>query len=330
LAQGFEVGFSVSARTESFRKKYLQLLGASSAKDLEEQIVGTVVRALRDGPKANLPVRLSRVARQFKIRPRPELISGAHDGEITFEAAPGEFIIKLCSEGGTSLSDTSPGPRMRFTYAHEFAHRFFYVESGEKWERALNVVTKDLEVAEQMRHRITLRNTEEGLCNRIARRLLIPDDFVAENCPTGKWFAKGETFFTQLTTVARSLGVSRDCLLVRLQDAVSERTSNCALIVGYSKGPITQRSASKLRIISGLFPSSLGPAAPRQFYPGAEWAKFGEVAFNFVASRLQAGRPASSDATLHLRVRGRDADLALRGWSRIISAQSILIWGQLT
>ena len=316
-------------RTESFRKKYLKLLGAGSPKDLEEQIVRTVVRALRGGPKSTLPVRLSRVARQFKIRPRPESIPGAHDGEITFEAPPGEFVIKLCAEDGGVRSDPSVEARMRFTYAHEFAHRFFYVESGETWERALNVVTKDLEIVEQMRHRITLRNTEEGLCNRIARRLLIPDDFLAENYSTGIWFALGEAFFTQLSAVARSLGVSRDCLLVWLQD-VAEKTSNCALIVGYSKGPITQRGASKLRIISGLFPSPVGSGSFREFYPGAEWANFGEPASNFVTGRLQAGRPVSSTAIIELRSRQAKGSLVLKGWFQIISPQSMLIWGELT
>lgn len=317
-------------KTQSRRKQYLELLGAHSTKELEEQVICSVEHALRGLPKSGPQVRLSTVARQFKIRPRPELIAGTHDGEIAFELPPGEFVIKLCTADPGSQLDPSPEPRMRFTYAHEFAHRFFYVESGEKWERALNVVTSNLDVAERMRHRISLRKAEEALCNRIARRLLIPDEFVAGNCPVADWLAQGDEFFSKLSTVAQSLNVSRDCLLVRLQDVLPQAASYCAFFVGYSKGPITQRGATKLRIISGLFPSRLRSGSFREFYPGAEWANFGESASDFVSGRLQAGRPVSSAVMIDLCNRRSKNKLVLRGWSRIIGPQSVLIWGEVT
>jgi hypothetical protein len=68
----------------------------------------------------------------------------------------------------------------------------------------------------------------------------------------------------------------------------------------------------------------------QQFYPGAEWANFGEGAFNFATERLQAGQPLLSAISIELS-RGKAQDnLVLKGWSRIMSAQSMLIWGQLT
>jgi hypothetical protein len=328
LAEGSVVGFGVRLQTPTYRQQYLQLLGAASTKDFEDQVVGAVTQALCGHPRSGLQVRLSKVARDFNIRPLPEFIPGAHDGEITFQQPPGEFVIKLCNADGNSLRARAAEPRMRFTYAHEFAHRFFFVHVGDKWERALHVVTSNLDTAERMRHRITLRRIEEGLCNRIARRLLIPDEFLDVNWPAD-WLSEGEKFFDLLSVVAGSLGVSRDCLLVRLQDIAPEGASHCAFVVGYSKGPVTQRGASKPRIVSGIFPSCLGSGKSRQFYPGAEWASFGECALNFFVERIQAGKPLLSDITLEVGGGVPKGMWVLRGWARIMSPNSMLIWGHL-
>lgn len=319
----------MSLRTQSYRKEYLEILGASSPKQFEEEVVRTVMEAMRGRAARGSQVRLSKVARQFNIRPRPELIAGAHDGELTFEVPPGEFVIKLCTGDTSSQKEVQTQARMRFTYAHEFAHRFFYVECDGKMERALNVVTRNLEVAERMRQQITLRNIEEGLCNRIARRLLVPDEFLAQNCSVINWLRDGESFFGKLSAAARALGISRDCLLVRLQDVAPDATSHCAFLVGYSKGPITQRGAAQLRIISGFFPVHAKQSAYKRFYPGAEWSNFGAAAFHFVADRLKAGQPVSFPLDLHLRGREEESPLTLQGWGRIVSQQSVLVWGEL-
>ena len=206
---------------------------------------------------------------------------------------------------------------------------FFFVESGKKWERALSVVSCDLEVAERMREQITLRKIEEGLCNRIARRLLIPDDYIAAHCPISQWLADGDDFYKILSATARDLGVSRDCLLVRLQDSLRPGTSHCAFIVGYSRGPITQRGTSKLRVVSGLFPSTQADDKSLQFYPGVEWENFGTAAVDFVTGRLKAGRPTSSEIVLELRNQDSQSACILRGFSQIVTAQSMFIWGEL-
>lgn len=320
----------MSLRTRSYRKEYLELLGASSPKQLEEQVVRTITEAMRGQPTTGTQVRLSKVARQFNIRPQPELIVGAHDGELTFEVPPGEFVIRLCRGDTASRKEVQSQARMRFTYAHEFAHRFFYVECDGKMERALTVVTRKLEVAEGMRQQITLRNVEEGLCNRIARRLLVPDEFLVQHCPVIDWLKHGESFFAKLSAAARALGISRDCLLVRLQDVAPEVTSHCAFLVGYSKGPITQRGASNLRIISGFFPVDPNQSAYERFYPGAEWSSFGRAALDFMAERLKAGHPVLFPLHLGLGNREGQDSLTLQGWGRVISPQTALIWGQLS
>jgi hypothetical protein len=165
-----------------------------------------------------------------------------------------------------------------------------------------------------MRQQITLRNVEEGLCNRIARRLLIPDEFLVQQCPVIDWLKHGESFFTKLSAAARDLGISRDCLLVRLQDVAPEVTSHCALLV---------------RIISGFFPVDPKPSAYDRFYPGAEWSSFGRAALDFMAERLKTGHPVLFPLHLDLGNRGGQDSLTLRGWGRIISPQTALIWGQL-
>lgn len=319
----------MSLRSQSYRKRYLELLGASSPSQLEERVVRTVAEAMRGQSKSGGQVHLSKVARHFNIRPRPELIAGAHDGELAFEVPPGEFVIKLCATDSGSQQELQPHTRMRFTYGHEFAHRFFYVECDGKMQRALNVVTRNLDVAERMRQQIALRNVEEGLCNRIARRLLVPDEFLTEKCPLIDWLRDGEGFFVKLSAAARAVGVSRDCLLVRLQDVLPQMTSHCAILVGYSKGPITQRGAAKLRIISGCFPATRKQSAHKQFYPGADWSNFGSSAVHFVTDLLQTGHPASFPVDLSLRRRKDEGSLALRGWGRIINSHSVLFWGHL-
>jgi hypothetical protein len=137
--------------------------------------------------------------------------------------------------------------------------------------------------------------------NRIARRLLIPDDFLSAKCSVKQWFSTGERFFDKLSTVANALGVSRDCLLVRLQDIVSQDAPYCAFIVGLSKGPITNRGGTKLRIISGLFPSHFFLETSRH-YPEVELEKFGEHALNLITKKFRSAKPSSAEIVIFFAV----------------------------
>ena len=87
---------------------------------------------------------------------------------------------------------------MRFTYAHEVAHRFFSVKEGGKWCRARDLATSDLPLADEMKQKITLSRIEEGLRNSIARRVLIPDDQL-HAVDLRDWFGKGKEFLDVLT-----------------------------------------------------------------------------------------------------------------------------------
>jgi hypothetical protein len=334
-------GTNLTSRSRGHRSSgpyaaYLRSLGTHSFKLLEDRTVNDLLEAFKPSPsnKSILPIRLSDVVERFLIRPRPQVEYGSQDGEIEFDETAGQFIIKLYSTKRqlTLVELAHQDPRLRFTYAHEVAHRFCYVPVEGRWLRARDLVTTGLARAEQLRFRVTLGQKEEGFCNSVARRVLIPDELIGMMCPVGEWFQSGIQFFSKLSEAAVGFGVSRDCLLVRLQTSskVILPQADCAMIVGASAGPITQRGRRTLRLMTGLVGSSL---ADDHWYPGLEVAELGDPFARTISSILADSCDSEGQIDVPMKFRSLEP-LRLKGWFHLLPGpdeldRRILVWGRL-
>jgi hypothetical protein len=322
--------------TDSPHAKYLRLLGAPDVKALEDQIVDTILGAVRQRHSdRRLPVRLSSVANDFCISPIPHLAHGAHDGQLEYEERIGRFVITLCTPfPDRPLHEQPNRARMRFTYAHEVAHRFFFVNERGKWSRARDLATSNLPLAEEMKQKITLSRIEEGLCNSIARRVLIPDVELG-GVDLRDWFGKGKEFINLLTATARKFGVSRDCLLVRLQrNRVSG--SHAAFLVSRSRGTVHKKGALSLRIATWLCSQDGVSVGMQRLRPGFEWSNFGRTASEFVESWMHNRSESEGSFEIPLEFT-REESRNFRGWCCVLNttaasaeAARILLWGELS
>jgi hypothetical protein len=311
---------------------YLELLCAADKKQLEDRIVTEIATAVREqvgGLDFVPPVRLSTVAENFGIRPKPQVITGNHDGEITFDEESREFVIRLCYPHlDISLGQLGKSPRFRFTYAHELAHRFFFVQWKDSWKRALDITTKDLASADQFKEQLGLRLLEEGLCNNIARRILIPDEMMEKYCDITTWFKNPEYLFENLSTAASRFCVSRDCLLLRLEKSGPRKhlERHCAIIIGSSAGNVTAKGKYTLRVRSGIFAHD----ARVGFYPGVRAEQLGDKAHQFIVSCFAPGTPGKGRVCVAFRI-GQHPERTLNGWWRVIGQnydKRLILWGQ--
>lgn len=236
-----------SRRRAIWKRTYCTMLGAQTLPELGDNIVSRVTNKLREKASPIPPVRISRVAADFLVKPEPEFEPNlpAARGKLVFENDSGWFKVVMRPEkslyrvlprnyldGETSFEDclTWQG---RFTYAHEFVHRFFFVpiQGARGWQRAIDAVIGmvDLEVAVATRR--YLQDREESLCNNIARRILLPQKELAEFVQR-RFQQEGESLLPQMgkiiQTVSRCFLVPTESALLALGDALHE---------GYLKGP---------------------------------------------------------------------------------------------
>ena|GEM_PF-4318282 len=139
------------------------------------------------GPRPPLPIRLAGSVASFQIAPRPVFDDKVPTGRLTFDRDAGQFIIALNPRPHQRVwLDDDPSlslqPFLRFAYAHEVAHRFFFVESDGRWQRALERTTRAIAPA-ALRERAVLElyKLEEDSCNRIAGRVLVPEEALASS-----------------------------------------------------------------------------------------------------------------------------------------------------
>src|SRR6185295_14642502 len=125
---------------------------------------------------------------------RPEYGTELGDGELVCRQSPARFVIRLNERhrvrdsACASMWNDSDDPaqlegigRGRFTYAHEFCHRFFYVPTDVGWQRAVTrVVQRETDSARQWRVMRLLGSLEEQLCSLGAGELLVPSSQLAE------------------------------------------------------------------------------------------------------------------------------------------------------
>lgn len=140
------------------------------------------------GEKPDLPISLSSMAGKFLINPQPDfnLEYIFHAAEIDFLPDQDKFVIKMkphllttSADELNGFDDTQLTASGRFTYAHEIAHRFFFIPTGKKWNRAINLLMQERGYSRFTSIFYYLRNQEENYCSQIARKVLVPADMVA-------------------------------------------------------------------------------------------------------------------------------------------------------
>ncbi|HEY6803738.1 MAG TPA: ImmA/IrrE family metallo-endopeptidase [Pyrinomonadaceae bacterium] len=332
-----------ASNNESIEARYLRILKAASIEELEERIVSKLVQGLSNQIEQRvLPLKLSKIANQFLIEPRPLKISGSHDGELEYNQGKNRFFIKLCSP--TSATDQPLLNRQRFTYAHEMAHRFFFVEQENVWVRAIDLATATtLSPAERIRERRHLNHIEESLCNRIAHSVLIPDSILLERCNLDHWFGRKDALYRTLSKASNEFGVSRECMVARIGTAIRRKViepkdGKCLMVIAKSRGTITQRGREALRVKVCFFPRKLNDQALAVPFPGFELHRFGPTAEQFFEQGFGSGDSSGEmDLSLSLsRHSNRETQVPTRlvGWWRSYgttpSYRRLCVWGTLS
>lgn len=175
---------------------YRELLGQTgflppSIKDTGKyahDIVGLIHYKLQTNGVMHPPVLLSTIAEDFSINPAFRLKPlGSNMGTMKFDQDQGCFVITINQsltrdpQQISLATETDLNPGGRFTYAHEIAHRFFYIPSPEKgYERCISLAVSDPQEPKSKGVIIDLKDQEERLCNYIARRVLLPEFLVAK------------------------------------------------------------------------------------------------------------------------------------------------------
>jgi hypothetical protein len=318
----------------SAKEKYFEMVGARDSRAVEDRVVAEIESALANRGFAETPVRLSPVARGFLIEPRPDLININHDGEISFDRGRGRFVIKMRRpDKEMTAVEMGKSSRYRFTYAHEVAHRFFFVQQADGgWSRALDCATENLDTAARLREKVMLSRLEESLCNRIAGRLLIPDRFVAERCNFDAWVSSGPNFYRYLKAAASDCAASPGTLLIRLsrsKKSSPSRTGTCAMIVDRSAGPPASRGRYTWRVTCASMPRDVN-REETGFYPHLEVESFGSELSSFVTNNIAQREKLSGGIKVNFQI-GDHPVRRLEGWWRLLgeNPRRMMIWGVL-
>ena len=334
------------------RKRYLEVLGTSNLRSYVYDTIEKLLASLRNCCADSLPVRVSQIAAEFQVEPRPRFDSIPADGQIRFVPELNKFVItlkrsirQLPSSGSGTAESSLPSAtvRQRFTYAHEFAHRFFFVsDENGYWERAVSVAVRRVapELANDALRRLI--KSEEGSCNVIARSLLVPRELL-QRAITGTFPSSQDAgFLVQLGALARMFKVSDECVFVRLQQARSDRElaispTLCALMIAQSeKVGAGQLSVSRLRVVSSLLPERLQDAEITPLFPGMCIDNLGEELTSLGANVIKRDRDATGRATLPLTLTVKGPGTSSRqrflldGWYSVIcraSSNRAWIWG---
>ena len=236
----------------------------------------------------NPPIRLGRVAEEFLIQRRPERSSGSGRGYIEFNKERQRFVIYLnrpSEKSGRAKNAEVAGRLDRFVYAHEFAHRFFFVRVADGWSRALAEVGRGSGAAERLGITRSISTIEERICNGVATRLLVPrrhlELVVREAIGT-----RGDTehlLINLLSNVSRRFEVSWWCASRRIAAlkpaalVAALGSSFCYILLGRSVQTGAGRGRSTLRVLDFWWPEDVAGEPIRPAFPGLRLSYLGET-----------------------------------------------------
>ena len=141
-------------------------------------------------------IRLYRIAKSLKLVVRTRNDSAASEGSLWLNQLPQESLF-----GDFSAEIDGTSTRLRFTLAHEIAHRLITLYLSPQAQSDLSQASR------------------ESLANETASRLLVPDDVVRaflDECD-------GHLHLDNLLKLHRRLRVSVSCLLKRISDIQREQ-----------------------------------------------------------------------------------------------------------
>jgi hypothetical protein len=343
--------------------RYLSLLQAGSSKELEDRVVCQVRDAMLRKRVYGPPIKLSRVALQFSINPAPIFDSTLSEGRLTYSKDQQRFLISLGAPeliakkhpiAGQLFEQSFPGDdpsmtrKLRFTYAHELAHRFCFVERTGTWIRALDLAVERKPSAAKLNDQLRLSKNEERFCNRVAGRLLVPDELLTEH-----WvpLLRGEAqtlvaaFYKRVDDAAARFVVTFDCMIVQLQRAHTRHLIEfpndfCAMLIGESSKVGNDHLASrKSRVRVAVLPISIEGFRVRPFFPGLAVDKLGDGIHKLI-SRINENGQTSGYVDCSLTVRTDEKKYSvlhprLRGWWHLVGHKNkpetsrVLMWGSL-
>jgi hypothetical protein len=345
------------------QRRYLELLDASSIADLEERIVDDIQSAVTTKSGEELPVRLSRIAQLFSVDPKPLFDTKIPLGQISYDPEIGNFVIRLGlsefershrNKGDTLYEEVMSAQddpimtrRLRFTYAHELAHRFLFVRQNDAWVRAVEAACRAKRATAAAAEIRRLKTVEEQLCDRIAGRLLVPPDRLKAHLE--KRFATGGTidFADTVEQLADKFAVSRECMLVQIQRALRKGVLSspgefCALLIRESRRKGTGSIGyKKLRVEVSIMPPQIQDGEASPWFPGIAVEELGKEFLEFVQSVQSNPDRMSGDIRLQVKIlkkavsRDEERKAFLDGWWRSsgrktrYSSAPILIWGKL-
>ena len=219
------------------------------------------------------------------------------------------------------------------------------------WVRAITLaVSPDKSNIQAVR---SLTTHEERLCNRVAGRLLVPEDLLIQETEQriGNLRERGIIDIDRLVRqLSDAFAVSGECVLVQLQRAIQAGTISfgpefCMFWVGESSTSGSgQQTSRKRRALISVLPDTVGTLQIGRIFPGLSTENFGVEFDSFVRSifdKLGQIRSGEVRTTLLLRPRDRDRstrprEFELRGWWRIrggVGSEKpprMLMWGRLS
>ena len=280
------------------------------------------------------------------------------DGAIQFDPREHRFVIRINQSNWPKTSprmdsfedeyspELSMYYRSRFTYTHEFAHRFFFISEGSAWQRAIDIATQGVQ-SETRRFAIrNLSNYEETLCNRIAGDVLVPGAHLVRIL--GDPIRKVDGLHVALRRASHEFRVSQECLLVRIRRAVLNSQMSCPpnlcifVITNSDRKGGEGRSRRDLRIREAIMPTQIRGVRVKALFPCLAIRNLGKELL-FSAEAALASKTGSRPSPVNLCIALANSEEAgvvatrLTGWtSRLYSgteeqesAEGLLLWGLL-
>jgi hypothetical protein len=299
------------------------------------------------------------------IDPLPRFSGDTQEGTLEYSRRARRFIITLGRQYRTSVQASrrllttdaeldSPTDkeliyRARFTYAHEVAHRFFFVQSPPHWERALGLAAETTSTPSSARSFQKLHNQEEEICNRVASDVLLPTDLAEAHLAGASPFSEDPiATIAHLRSLSGRFFVSMPVALVRVarlirQGRVSVPDGFAFLLVSQDDrvGSLYGRLALRARI--SFVPERVDGQRIRHVFPGFEVRSLGSDFANLIeraSAQSRGSRFGGLDTTVllpsiggggtpPLTTRFRALWCAIDRLSKSSRRSRVLVWGRL-
>lgn len=209
------------------------------------------------------------------------LVGDRRRGVIRYDEARGCFVIGV--QDWRRVDRRGQSRMQRFVYAHEFVHRFLFVETAGNWERALSQVVNGAAREYQLNVLRFLSDIEERICNEVAGQLLVPGDDLQSivNATLAAETLGNHTLVMLFEEVARTFAVSWWCAARRIaatcQSTVTASLGDpyVLLWLGHGTGRRRGFGTPALRVMDAWWPRRVRDHVVRPIYPGLRVARLG-------------------------------------------------------